>query len=116
MRHHAANRKFGREQKVRSALLRSLAVSLIEHGKIETTESKAREIRSYVEKLVTRGKNATPASKRLLAVKLGSSRLVGKLVDEVSSKYITRSGGYTRIVKKGPRTGDGSKMAIIEFI
>jgi large subunit ribosomal protein L17 len=116
MRHHAANRKFGRERKVRRALLRSLAANLILRGKIETTEAKAKELRGYVEKLVTRGKSSTLASERILLERLGTMGPVKKLIKDVSPKYADRKGGYTRIVKTSPRAGDGSPMAIIEFV
>lgn len=116
MRHHNANRKFGRERKVRVALLRSLAVSLIRDEKIKTTEAKAKEIRPYVEKLLTKGKNPTLAARRLITEKLGGVRAAKKLIDEIAPKYIKRTGGYTRIVKLSPRQGDASPMAIIEFV
>jgi large subunit ribosomal protein L17 len=116
MRHHAVTRKFGRERNVRKALLRSLASNLILKGKIETTEPKAKEIRSYVEKLVTRGKKQTLASQKMLIEKLGTMGPVRKLVKDISPKYADRKGGYTRIVKTAPRAGDGSPMAIIEFV
>jgi large subunit ribosomal protein L17 len=116
MRHHAVNRKFGRERNVRKALLRSLASNLILQGRIETTEPRAKEIRSYVEKLVTRGKTQSLSSERILIEKLGTMGPVKKLVKEISPKYADRKGGYTRIVKTAPRSGDGSPMAIIEFV
>jgi large subunit ribosomal protein L17 len=116
MRHHAVNRKFGRERSVREALLRSLASNLILKGRIETTEARAKEIRSYVEKLVTRGKSRTLASERLLIRRLGGMMPVRKLIKDISPKYADRKGGYTRIVKTAPRKGDGSPMAIIEFV
>ncbi len=117
MKHGVKQRKLGRVKKQRTALLRSLALSLIEHGKIETTDAKARELRPYVEKLVTRGKTDSVFSRRLLSARLGGNKiLVKRLIEEVAPKYKERSGGYTRITKIGQRGGDASPMAIIEFV
>ncbi|MEK9167793.1 MAG: 50S ribosomal protein L17 [Patescibacteria group bacterium] len=116
MRHHSTNRKFGRETDVRAALIRSLASALIERGKIRTTEAKAKELRPYVEKLITRAKKNDLASKRILESRTGSPRLVKMLTDTIAPKYMKRAGGYTRIVKVIPRASDASKMAIIEFV
>lgn len=115
MRHHNKNRKLGRVRKQRKALLESLARSLVLHQKIKTTEPKAKELRPYVEKLVTMGKKATVASRRNLGEKLGSGA-AKTLVDTISKKYKERNGGYTRIVKVKNRVSDGSKMAVIEFV
>ena len=115
MRHHNANRKFGRKTDQRKALLRSLAYSLIMKGKIKTTEAKAKEIRPFVEKLVTFGKKSTLASRRELDTRVG--RIAGKKVALVlSPKYKETKGGYTRITKMIRRKADGAPMAIIEFI
>lgn len=101
---------------MRKALMKSLASALIERGKIKTTEAKAKELRPYVEKLVTRAKNDDLASRRILESRTGSPRLVKLLTDSIAPKYKDRSGGYTRIVKLVPRASDASKMAIIEFV
>jgi large subunit ribosomal protein L17 len=118
MRHHNANRKFGRKTNQRRALLRSLAIALIKSEKIETTEAKAKEVRKYVEKLVTKGKKDDLATRRLLISKLGSGgAYVVENIFELAKRYADRPGGYTRIIKKGERIGsDGAPMAIIEFI
>ncbi len=116
MRHHDNKRKFGREKGQRESLLRLLAGALIERGKMKTTEAKAKEVRPLVEKMVTRAKSTTLASRRLLIANLGSVKLVKKLTDEIAPKYEKRAGGYTRIIKLPAREGDGSKMAIIEFV
>jgi len=117
MKHHKSIRKFGRDKNQRVALIRSLAISLIEHGKITTTEAKAKELRPFVEKLITKGLDETLASKKLIVARLGNNKNISKkLVDELSPRYKKRSGGYTRIVKLSPRHGDNSKMAIIEFV
>ena len=116
MRHHDTNRKFGREKKVRTALIRSLAVSLIRDGKIKTTEAKAKELRPFIEKLVSKSRGATLATRRVLIEKIGGKMAVKKLVDDIAPKYEKRTGGYTRITKIAPRAGDAAKMAVIEFV
>ncbi len=115
MRHHNANRKFGRVKKVREGLMKSLALSLVEKGKIKTTEAKARELRPFVEKLVTLGKDNTVASRRLISSRAGSIAAT-KIVKDIAPKYADRKGGYTRITKLPARLSDGSLMAVIEFV
>lgn len=117
MRHHNQNRTFGRSRSQRTALLRGLAISLIEHGKISTTEAKAKELRPYVERLVTHGKENTVASRRLVASTLGEpqSHVVKKLFEEIAKNYAERNGGYTRIIKMG-ETAAGRREAVIEFV
>ena len=116
MRHHNANRKFGRVKKVRVGLMRSLAVALVEKGKIKTTEAKAKELRPYVEKLVTHGKKNTLAARRVIISKVGSAKVAKKLIEEVGPKYAEKKGGYLRIIKLGQRLKDASPMAYIEFV
>ncbi len=116
MRHHNKNRKFGRKRDVRRALLRSLALSLIQKEKIITTEAKARELRPFIEKLVTRGKIKSLASERLLIARLGSVAGSYKLIKNIAPRFQNRGGGYTRIIKLSRRGGDRSKMAMIEFV
>lgn len=116
MRHHDNIRKFGRERGQRNALLKSLALSLVVHKKITTTEAKAKELRPFVEKLVTRAKIKTLASRRLLTSRLGADKGVKELVDTLAPKYEKRAGGYTRIVKLPRRQSDGAAMAVIEFV
>lgn len=115
MRHGNHNRKFGREKGQREALLKSLARSLVIKGRMQTTLAKAKEVRPFVEKMVTRGKSATVASRRLLIAQLGDERVVGKLI-KTAATYKERPGGYLRIVKVGPRKGDAAEMAVIEFV
>ncbi len=115
MRHSNHNRKFGREKGQRVALLKSLARSLVLKGKIQTTEAKAKEIRPIVEKLVTRGKTPTLASRRMLIAEFGSAAVANKLI-KTAEGYAERKGGYTRIVKMVQRKGDASPMALIEFV
>lgn len=117
MRHHDANRKFGRSNNQRSALLKGLVASLIEHGRIMTTEAKAKELRPKIEKMVTRAKNPTLSNRRVLLSSLyNNTDVVEKLVADIAPKYTERPGGYTRITKLVQRKGDASKMAVIEFI
>ena len=116
MRHHNANRKFGRPANQRRALLRSLAEGLIEHGRITTTEAKAKELRPYIEKLVTNARVGTVASRRLVTARLGTATRADKLVKEIAPKYKERPGGYTRIIKLPPRRSDSARMAMIEFV
>lgn len=115
MRHSNQNRKFGRLRKQRSALLNSLARSLVLHQKIKTTEPKAKELRPFVEKLVTNGKLGTVAVRRKLSTVVGKSA-TKEIVDVISKRYDSRKGGYTRITKIGRRDSDGSRMAVIEFV
>lgn len=117
MRHHKQNRTLGRTRRGRTALLRGLAISLIEHGKINTTTAKASELRPYVERLVTYGKTGTIAARRNAASKLGEPRdeIIKKLFEEIAANYKDRNGGYTRIIKKG-RTDAGRDEAVIEFV
>jgi large subunit ribosomal protein L17 len=116
MRHGNNNRKFGREQGQRHALLRSLAEALIKKGKICTTEAKAKELRPFVEKLVTMARKNTLASKRLVIARLGTEERAMPLFKTIAPRYVGRPGGYTRITKLSPRLSDSAKMAIIEFV
>ncbi len=115
MRHHNANRKFGRVRKVRKALLNSLARSLVLHERIETTEPKAKEIRPFVEKIITKGKKDNVSTRRSISTIIGKNA-AKKMVEDISKRYDKRNGGYTRVIKTGRRISDGSKMAIIEFV
>ena len=116
MRHHANVRKFGREKTQRVALMRLLARNLIRDSRIKTTLAKAKELRPYVEKLVTKAKTGTIASRRLIISKIGGELEVKKLFDVVGPKYKDRTGGYTRIMRIPNRDLDGSPMALIEFV
>ena len=120
MRHRHGYRKLGRDSEHRAALLRNLACDLIEHGRINTTVPKAKELRRYVEKLVTKSKNADLKTHRAVYAKLGSNKrakaATKKLIEEIAPKYENRNGGYTRIVKTGLRRGDAAEMCIIEFV
>ncbi len=117
MRHGNNKRKFGRVRKVRNALMNSLALNLIVREKIKTTLPKAKELRPFVEKLVTRAKKGDAASRRLATASLsGNTKEVKKLFDVIAPKYADKKGGYTRIMKLGVRVADGAPMAVIEFV
>ncbi len=117
MRHHRAKRKFGREAGERRALLRSLARALILKGAITTTTARAKEVRPFVERLVTLGKRGTLASRRVILSRLGGDRgAARKIAGEIAGRFTTRSGGYTRITKLGRRGDDAREEARIEFV
>ncbi len=115
MRHHNANRKFGRQADERKAMMRSLALNLVTREKIRTTEAKAKELRPFIEKMITRSMSKTLATKRYLVTQLG---LPGskKMLEVVAPRFEGRRGGYTRITKLPARKSDGSKMSLIEFV
>jgi large subunit ribosomal protein L17 len=115
MRHHNANRKFGLPADARKALLRSLARNLVVREKIQTTEAKAKELRPFVEKLVTRSKANDLATKRFLVTQVGRDG-AKKLVETLGPKFAERKGGYVRVIKLPRRVSDGSKMAQVEFV
>lgn len=114
MKHKNRNRKFGRETDQRRAFLRSLAEALAAHGKITTTEARAKELRPYIERLITLAKKGTPAAEKLLKERLGTAKRAKLLID--LAKKAKQPTGYTRIVKMAPRKSDGSPMAIIQVI
>jgi len=117
MRHHNTKRKFGREKNERKALLNSLALNLIVREKIKTTEPKAKELKPFIEKLITRAKKGDLATRRVIISRLSNrSKEVKKLFDIIAPKYADKKGGYTRVLKLGARKSDGAKMAIIEFV
>jgi large subunit ribosomal protein L17 len=117
MRHHSKGRAFNRPSNQRAALLRSLARSLIIHETITTTEAKAKELRPYIEKLISHGRIDTVANRRLVAARLGNdSEVVSKVFTALSPRYATRPGGYTRIVKRAPNQVNGRDNAYIAFV
>ena len=116
MKHLQKGRTLGRSQGAKKALMKSLAKALILHEKIETTEAKAKELRPYFEKLVTRSRNGDIHSYRLIMRVLNDNLMTDKLTKEIGPRYKDRKGGYTRITKTGPRPGDMARMAIIELV
>ena len=116
MRHQHRGRKFGLKKGPRKAFLKGLAANLIQHGRITTTEARAKELRMVIERLVTHGKKQNVAALRLLAGRL-PKRSAYKLYHDIAPRYLERKGGYTRIIKIAkPRAHDASHMARIEFV
>lgn len=109
-------RKLGRPTDHRKAMLRAMVTYLLESGKIETTVTRAKEVRPITEKMITLAKNPTLANKRQLLSFITKEAVVYKLINEIAPKYAERNGGYTRIVRTGMRRGDAAEMAIIELI
>ena len=116
MRHGTAHRKLGRTTSHRLAMFRNMAASLIKHEQITTTLPKAREIRPYVEKLVTLAKTGGLSNRRLAHARLQDDVQLIKLFDVIATRYADRQGGYIRIVKAGIRRSDATPMAIVEFV
>ena len=114
--HRVAGRNLSRYKDQRKALLRSLTTELVRHEKITTTLAKAKETRIVAEKLITHGKKGTLHHRRLALSQVPNKLAVKKVFDELAPRYETRPGGYTRIVKLGPRQGDGAQMAVIELV
>ena len=109
-------RKLGRPTDIRMSMLRGLVTYLLENGRLETTVYRAKEIRSLTDKMITLGKKNTLASKRQALAFITKEEVVVKLFDEIAPSYAERNGGYTRVLKIGPRRGDGAEMAIIELV
>jgi len=116
MRHRNAHRKLQRTSSHRAAMFRNMAASLIKHEQITTTLAKAKEIRPYVEKLVTLGKKGGLSNRRLAHARLLDDAQLVKLFDTLAPRYATRAGGYIRIIKAGIRASDAASMAIVEFV
>jgi large subunit ribosomal protein L17 len=116
MRHKKVGRHLRRTSEQRLALLRGLASSLVEHGAINTTEAKAKELRPFVEKLITKARSGTLHDRRLASGHVPQRRIADKLFKEVGPQFADRNGGYTRILKLGHRKGDGAELARIELV
>ena len=116
MRHGAAYRKLGRTTSHRQAMFANMAASLIKHEQITTTLPKAKELRPFVEKLVTLGKKGDLHARRQAISQVRDVTQVGKLFDTIAPRYSARNGGYIRIMKAGFRHGDNAPMAVIEFV
>lgn len=117
MRHRVRGNALGRTQSERKALLRGLALSLINYGKVRTTEAKARALRPFVEPLVTRAKSDTVANRRLIAARIANPAAVKKLFAEVGPRFAERKGGYTRLIKiSGLRRGDAAQVAEVQWV
>lgn len=109
-------RKLGRPTAHRTAMLRAMVTFLLEKGRIETTVTRAKEVRSLTEKMITIAKEPTLANKRLVMSFVTKESVAKKLFDEIAPNYADRQGGYTRIIKTGPRRGDAAEMALIQLV
>ena len=116
MRHGMTGRKLGRDSSHRKALYANLACSLIEHGRIRTTEAKAKAVKPYAEKMITLGRRGDLHARRQVLSELRSQEVVHQLFADVAPRMADRPGGYTRIVKIGPRQGDAAAMVFLELV
>lgn len=116
MRHGRAGRKLNRNSSARTALARAQATALLREGRIQTTLTKAKELRPYVEKLITTAKGGDLHARRLVAQDIHDKEVVSKVMEEIAPRYAERNGGYTRILKTGIRRGDATTMALIELV
>src|SRR5207245_8263902 len=116
MRHHRTGKKLGRDSAHRKALYANLTSSLIEHGRIRTTETKAKAVRPYAEKMITLGRDGSIHARRQALAFLRTQEVVHQLFSEVAPRFRDRPGGYTRVVKIGPRQGDAAPMAYLELV
>ena len=116
MRHRRAGKKLGRDSAHRKALYSSLAGALIEHGRIKTTVAKAKAVKPFAEQMITLGKRGDLHARRLALAELRSQDVVHQLFAEVGPRFAERPGGYTRIVKLGPRLGDAAEMVYLELV
>lgn len=116
MRHRVAGRKFSLTRNQRKALFKNLINSLVIHGQIKTTEAKAKAIRGLVEKLITKGKQQTLHSRRLIAAFLQNNKAVNRIADELGPLFKKRPGGYTRIIRLKERQGDAAPLVKLEFV
>ena len=116
MRHQRSGRKLGRDSAHRKALYANLTASLIEHGRIKTTVAKAKEVRPVAEEMITLGRRGDVPARRQALKFLRSQDVVHKLFSEVGPRFSDRPGGYSRIVKLGPRQGDAAEMAYLELV
>ena len=116
MRHRKSGRQFNRNSSHRQAMFRNMMVSLLKHEQIKTTVAKAKELRMFVEPVITLGKDGTLANKRSAFAKLRDREMVAKLFDDIGERMKDRPGGYTRILKCGNRPGDNAPMAYIQLV
>ncbi|GAA3799564.1 50S ribosomal protein L17 [Qipengyuania pelagi] len=116
MRHGIRQRKLGRKSGHRTAMFRNMSAALIKHEQIMTTAPKAKELRPYIEKLITLAKRGGLSNRRLAMSRLGDETQLKKLFDVLAERYADRDGGYTRVIKAGYRGSDAAQMAVIEFV
>ncbi len=116
MRHRKVSRRLGRDSEHHRAILRNMVTDLLKHGKITTTLAKAKELRRVADKMITLAKRGDLASRRRALAFIRDKKVVRKLFSELREKYLDRPGGYTRVIKIGPRRGDASMMAVVELV
>ncbi|HAL30613.1 MAG TPA: 50S ribosomal protein L17 [Coriobacteriia bacterium] len=116
MRHAKKGRKLGTDASHTKAMLRSLAAALLVNERIKTTEARAKEVRTLVDRIITWGKRGDVHARRLALAELGDQALVKKVFEDIAPRYEEREGGYTRILKLGPRKGDAAPMVILELV
>lgn len=123
MRHKVAGRRLNRSTGHRNAMRKTMTKQLFEHERIRTTKAKAEAVRGYAERLITLAKRGNEAgddkmvhSRRLAAARIGDPETVRKLFDDIAPRYASRPGGYTRMLKLGPRKGDGAEMVLLELV
>ena len=116
MRHRIAGKKLSRPTEHRMAMYYNLVSELLKHERVTTTEAKAKEVRGITEKVITLGKSGNLHARRQALAMAGDKKVVDKVFNELTTRYAQRSGGYTRILKLGPRLGDGAPMAQIELV
>ena len=116
MRHRVSGRILGRRKAHRQSMVQNLAAELLKHERITTTHAKAQEARSLVEQLITKGKRGTLHDRRQMLSVLTDERVVRKVIDDLGVRYADRPGGYTRLLRLGPRPGDSADMAVLELV
>lgn len=116
MKHQIKGRKLGRNTPHRKAMLRNMVTSLLDHERMETTDSRAKELRGVAERMITLGKRGTLHARRMALAMIQRESVVSKVFDELAQRYRDRDGGYTRVIKLGNRRGDNSPMSIIELV
>jgi large subunit ribosomal protein L17 len=116
MRHQKAGRKFGRTMEHRKAMRRNLVTSLLDHGRIETTEAKGKELRRWVERVITTAKSDDVAARRAVDALVEDREVTERLFSKLLPRMKDRPGGYTRVLKIGPRVGDGAPMVLVELV
>ena len=116
MKHRVVGRRLDRTTEHRTAMLRNLVISLLDHEKIKTTAPKAKELKRFADKIITLGKKGSAHARRTAAVHVHDTRILGKLFEDVAVRFKSRPGGYTRIIRVANRVGDNAQMAVIELV
>lgn len=116
MRHRNKLKKLSRPSDARKALINNLMIQVFEHGSVMTTVQKAKAVKPFIERLISKGKKGDLSARRYINSYVHNKKLTNKVVDEISKKYVSRPGGYTRILKLGQRRGDAAEMAIFQLV